>query len=100
MLIPSRQNPTALLVGVLPLAILLLGGCGDQPPDQVGGQAGEPLDLPATPEQLEKLERVVERFPEVRPLADQARADGSVTEQEIIEVFTAAEAAKATDDKE
>jgi hypothetical protein len=87
MQVPYRYAPAALLLGAL-----LLAGCGEQSSDQ----AAEPLDLPATPEQIEKLERVVERFPEVRPLADQARADGEITEQEIIEVLTAAEAAKAT----
>jgi hypothetical protein len=86
MQIPSRHTPAALLLGVL-----LLAGCGDQPPEQ----AGEPIALPATPDQLEKLERVVERFPEVAPLAEQARADGTVTEQEIIDVFSAAEEATA-----
>lgn len=90
MQIPSRHTPAALLLGVL-----LLPGCGDQAPDQPGEQASEPIALPATPHQLEKLERVVERFPEVAPLAEQARADGTVTEQEIIDVFGAAEEAKA-----
>lgn len=77
------------------LASLLLPGCGDPSTDATEGQAGEPLDLPATPDQLEKLDAVVERFPEVRPLAEQARADGTVTELEIIEVLSEAEKVKA-----
>jgi len=94
-----RFSPAALL-----LVTLLLTGCGDESGDpvgndpignQVGNQAGEPIDMPATPEQIEMLNRVLERFPAVRPLADQARADGTVTEQEIIRLFTEAEKAKA-----
>ena len=73
------------------LTALSPSGCGDDPADQ----AAAPLDLPATPDKLEKLAAVVERFPEVAPLAEQARADGTVTEQEIIEVLSEAERAKA-----
>ena len=72
------------------LAFLILPGCGDQAADQ----AGEPLEMPAMPEQIEKLDAVIERFPEVKPLAEQARADGTVTEQEIIDVFAEAEKLK------
>ena len=90
----SRFIPAALL-----LATLLLTGCGDESGDaignQVGNQVGEPIDMPATPEQIEMLDQVVERFPEIRPLADQARADGTVTEQEILNLFTEAEKVKA-----
>ena len=85
----SRIAPAALL-----LAALSLSGCGDDAADQ----AAAPLDLPATADQLEKLAAVVERFPEVAPLAEQARADGTVTEQEIIEVLTEAERVKAERD--
>jgi hypothetical protein len=87
---PSHLIPAALL-----LAALVLPGCGDQPDDQSAEQTGEPIDLPATPDQLGKLDAVVERFPEVKPLADEARSDGTVTEQEIIEVLTEAERVKA-----
>jgi hypothetical protein len=87
---PSPLTPAALL-----LPALLLQGCGDQSPDRQAADApGEPIDLPATPEQLDMLDRVVERFPEVKPLADQAKADGTVTEQEIIAVFAEAEQLK------
>ncbi len=84
-----RLTATALLV------TLLLPGCGEQTTEQATGQPGDPIDLPATPAQIAKLDAVIERFPEVKPLAAQARSDGRVTEQEIIEVFTAAEQAKA-----
>jgi hypothetical protein len=80
------------------LATLLLAGCGDKSGEPTGNQVGEPIDLPATPEQIEMLDRVVERFPEIRPLADQARADGSVSEQEILDLFTEAEQVKAARD--
>jgi hypothetical protein len=73
---------------------LLLHGCGDEAAEQTAGQPGDPIDLPATPEQIAKLEAVVRRFPEVKPLADRAEADGTITEGEILEVFTAAERAK------
>lgn len=93
------MKPCTLLSTVsLLVTALILPGCSDQGPEQTAGQAGEPIDLPATPEQLEKLERLVERFPEVAPIADQARADGTVTEQDIIDVLTAAEKAKAARD--
>ena len=82
----SRIAPAAALLGALSMT-----GCGDNAADQ----AAAPLDLPATPDQLEKLAAVVERFPEVAPLAEQARADGTVTEQEIIEVLAEAERVKA-----
>ncbi|WP_296896772.1 hypothetical protein [Thiohalocapsa sp.] len=86
---------TLLSTASLLLTALILPGCSEQGPEQAADQAGEPIDLPATPEQLEKLERVVERFPEIAPIADQARADGTITEQDIIDVLTAAEKAKA-----
>lgn len=85
-------------IAVMPLAALLLHACGDPVGDQAGDQAGDrpgdPLRIPATPDQIEKLDAVVERFPEVGPMAERARADGNVTEQEIIEVFTEAEKLK------
>jgi PBP1b-binding outer membrane lipoprotein LpoB len=86
---------TLLSTASLLLTALILPGCSEQSPEQAADQAGEPIDLPASPEQLEKLERVVERFPEVASIADQARADGTITEQDIIDVLTAAEKAKA-----
>jgi len=96
-LVRTLARPALLL-----LAAGLLYGCGEQAdnPDAAlsTGQPGDPIDLPATPDQLAKLDAVVERFPEVAPLADQARADGTVTEQEIIEVFTEAERVKASPD--
>jgi hypothetical protein len=91
----EMRNPNPLVPAALLLPALLLHGCGDQPPDQQAADPpGEPIDLPATPEQLDMLERVVERFPEVKPLADQAKADGTVTEQEIVAVFAEAEQLK------
>ena len=73
------------------LSTMLLHGCGDEAAQRTAGQPGDPIDLPATPEQIAKLEAVVERFPEIKPIADQAKADGTVTEGEILEVFSAAE---------
>jgi hypothetical protein len=81
----SRLTPAALLLTTLSLA-----GCGDDTSEQTG----QPLDLPASPEQLEMLDAVVERFPELAPVAERARADGTVTEQEIIDVLTEAERLK------
>ncbi|WP_058554896.1 hypothetical protein [Thiohalocapsa sp. ML1] len=86
-----RLAPAALLLTALSLA-----GCGDGTSDQ----AGQPLDLPASPEQLKMLDAVVERFPELSPAAERARADGEVTEQEIIDVLTEAERLKEAGDGE
>jgi hypothetical protein len=77
------------------LTAVLLHGCGEQADEQAADQPGAPIDMPATPAQIDKLDEVVERYPEVKPLADQARADGTVTEQEIIGVLTEAEKVKA-----
>ncbi len=78
----------------------LLSGCGEQAGDpdgpQSAGQPGDVIGLPATPDQLQMLDAVVERFPELAPLAERARADGEVTEQEIIRVFTEAERLKGS----
>jgi hypothetical protein len=96
-LVRTLARPALLL-----LATSLLCGCGEQADDpdatQSAGQPGAPIDLPATPDQIAKLDAVVERFPEVAPLADQARADGTVTEQEIIGVLTEAERLKTAGD--
>ncbi len=104
---PAASTPILaaprLAVSILPvclLAALLLQGCGDQSGEQVAEGSGEPIDMPATPEEIEKLDAVVERFPEVKPLADQARADGIITEFEIIEVLEEAEGVKAARDAE
>ncbi|MCG6941916.1 MAG: hypothetical protein LJE69_11785 [Thiohalocapsa sp.] len=57
-------------------------------------------DAPATPDQIAKLDQVVERVPAVKPLADKAKADGTVTQREILDVFTAAEKVKKGDGTE
>ena len=88
------QNLPRLAPAALLLTALLSHGCGDQSTEQATDQPGDPIAIPATPEQIEKLDQVVERVPQIKPLADQARADGTVTEQEIIEVFTEAEKVK------
>ncbi|MBK1630100.1 hypothetical protein CKO31_04960 [Thiohalocapsa halophila] len=91
---PAHLAPTLPLLPAVLSAALLLPGCGDGNSEQ----AGQPIEMPATPDQLQKLDRVVERFPEVAPLAEQARADGTVTEQEIIDVLAEAERVKAARD--
>ncbi|NBC14094.1 MAG: hypothetical protein GVY09_12265 [Gammaproteobacteria bacterium] len=93
---PARLASALPLLPAVLSAALLLPGCGNGNNEQ----AGQPIDMPATPDQLQKLDRVVERFPEVAPLAEQARADGTVTEQEIIDVLSAAEQVKAARDGE
>lgn len=84
-----RLAPATLL-----LTALLLHGCGDQSTEQATDQPGDSSVIAASPEQIEKLDQVVERFPQIKPLADQARADGTITGQEVIEVFTEAEKVK------
>lgn len=91
---PARLGPALPLLPAL-LSALLLPGCGDGNSEGAADQPGQPIDMPATADQLEKLDRVVERFPEVESFADQARADGTVTEQEIIDVLSEAEQVKA-----
>lgn len=94
----SRSTPLNTLPRLAPftllLAALILQACGDQSTEQATDRPGDLMVTPATPEQIEKLDQVVARFPQIKPLADQALADGTVTEQEIIEVFTAAEKVK------
>ena len=76
-----------LRIQVAALALpLLLSGCGDAP------------DRPAQPEQIEKLNQVVQRFPALEPAMQSARADGVITEHEIIAIFEQAQAlSKAAD---
>lgn len=97
---PACLAPALPLLPALLGAALLLPGCGDDSSEQAADPAGQPIDMPATPDQLEKLDRVVERFPEVAPLAEQAKADGTITEQEIIDVLSEAEKVKAARDGE
>lgn len=97
---PARLAPALPLLPALLAAALLLPGCGDGNSEQAADPAGQPIDMPATPDQVEKLDRVVERFPEVASLAERARADGTITEQEIIDVLTEAETVKAARDGE
>lgn len=56
--------------------------------------------LPATADQLMKLDQVIERYPTLSELADKARADGSVTEGEIIAIFEAAVALKGKQEQQ
>ncbi|MGB5736999.1 MAG: hypothetical protein WBM40_21405 [Thiohalocapsa sp.] len=58
----------------------LLIGCSDAP------------DRSAQPDQLEKLNQVVERFPALEPARRAANADGVITEHEIIGIFEQAQA--------
>ncbi len=50
--------------------------------------------MPATPDQLAKVEQVLERFPAVMAIYDKAKSDGVVTEQEIIEILQQAQSIK------
>ena len=63
-----------------PALALLLTGCGDAP------------DRPARPDQIEKLNQVIERFPTLEPARTAANADGVITEHEIIAIFDQAQA--------
>jgi len=64
-------------------AALLLVACSEPP-----------AVVPATPDQIAKIERVLERFPAVMAIYDKARSDGVVTEQEIIEILQQAQSIK------
>lgn len=62
---------------------LLLNGCGD------------PADVPARPDQIEKLNQVVERYPALNGLYEQAKDDGIITKREILAIL--AEGKKLTE---
>jgi hypothetical protein len=88
---------------VLPLTVLisavLLPGCATTT-NAPGLGATKPPEEPrfcplATPEQVAKVDAVVERWPELKPLADEAKANGSVTPMEVIEILMVAERVQA-----
>ena len=66
-------------------AALLLAACSEPP---------APTETPATPDQLAKIEQVVERFPAVTETYEAAKSDGVVSEQEIIEILQRAQSIK------
>jgi hypothetical protein len=94
---------TAAATPVLPLTVLisavLLPGCATTT-NAPGLGATQPPEEPrlcplATPNQVAKVDAVVERWPELKPLADEAKANGSVTPMEVIEILMVAERVQA-----
>ena len=85
----ARNQQQADMVGIIRAttlvfsAALVLVACSEPP-----------AAVPATPDQIAKIERVLERFPEVMEIYEKAKSDDVVTEQEIIEILQQAQSIK------